>query len=183
MFDERYMLSFVMLGIAFSFKFQAIFIVPFIICYYICKKQFSILYFFVSVAVFWISGIPAYLNGRSLLTPFKIYSSQTGTYQSMSLNVPNFWNLTGGDYKSLHTFAILLTIALCGIGLYFAMSDKLKLENVSVMLNIMTYCHFLFGTPFTLIQWCSIAYIISWAHFTYTLITTSNNNDLMTSNE
>lgn len=232
MFDERYMLSFIMLGIAFSFNFQTIFIVPFIVCYYICKKQFSILYFFVSVAVFWISGIPAYLNGRSLLTPFKIYSSQTETYQSMSLNIPNFWNLTGGDYKSLHTFAIVLTIALCGIGLYFAMSDKLKLENalsyvstatwfvwtcllflpamherytylldillvvlvfldnkylkyavVSVMLNIMTYCHFLFGTPFTLIQWCSIAYIISWSHFTYTLITTSNNNDLMTSNE
>lgn len=232
MFDERYMLSFIMLGIAFSFKFQAIFIVPFIVCYYICKKQFSILYFFVSVAVFWISGIPAYLNGRSLLTPFKIYSSQTGTYQSMSLNIPNFWNLIGGDYKSLHTFAIVLTIALCGIGLYFAMSDKLKLENelsyastatwfvwtcllflpamherytylldillvvlvfldkkylkyavISVMLNIMTYCHFLFGTPFTLIQWCSIAYIISWAHFTYTLIATSNNDDLMPYNE
>lgn len=78
-------------------------------------------------------------------------------------------------------YTYLLDILL--VVLVFLDNKYLKYAVVSVMLNIMTYCHFLFGTPFTLIQWCSIAYIISWSHFTYTLITTSNNNDLMTSNE
>lgn len=76
-------------------------------------------------------------------------------------------------------YTYLLDILL--VVLVFLDNKYLKYAVVSVMLNIMTYCHFLFGTPFTLIQWCSIAYIISWSHFTYTLITTSNNNDLMTS--
>ena len=44
--------SFVILGIAFAFKLQTIFIVPIFVYYYFIEKKYSILYF-----VFWISII------------------------------------------------------------------------------------------------------------------------------
>ena len=226
LFEEKYLLSFIMLGLGFSFKFQTIFIVPFIICYYVYKKRFSIMCFLASVGIFWLSGLPAYLNGRNLLAPFKIYANQTGTYKQMSISAPSFWILIGDDYKLLHQTAIILTVALCGIALYLIMSGIINLENatsymaaaarftwpcplflpamherytylldillvvltfmdnkylkyaaISILISIITNCASLFGTWHFAIQWCIIACVLAWVHFTYTLLNDNKNSN------
>lgn len=121
---EKYLSAFVLFGIAIAFKLQAIFILPFIICYYFYKKQFSILNFGISLLVFWSSGIVAFLFGRSLLAPLEIYTYQTGEYASMFLNFPSFWMLLGDDYETYKGFAILITLVLCGLLLYFVISGQ-----------------------------------------------------------
>ena len=55
LYREKYHRAFMFLGIAFAFKMQTIFIFPFIICFYIYKKQFSIFELLITVFTFWIS--------------------------------------------------------------------------------------------------------------------------------
>ena len=125
LYKGKYHSAFVFLGIAFAFKMQTIFIFPFIICFYIYKKQFSIFELLITVFTFWISGICAFVQGRSLLDPFRIYANQTGTYQYMHVNFPSFWMFVGNDYEWLKTAAIVMAASICGMGLYIIMKRKL----------------------------------------------------------
>lgn len=139
LWKEKYLAAFIFLGIAFGFKFQAVFIIPFIICYYFYKKKFSALMFLVSVLVFWATGIVAFINGRPIMEPFKIYAQQTSTYQSMYLNVSSVWVLLGNDYSNLKTFSVILTIILCGIGLYVILHKLKKMDTIEQYFNTVVW--------------------------------------------
>lgn len=128
-YREKYTEGFIFLGIAFAFKLQAIFIVPFIICLYFYKEKFSICLFWVSLISFWLSGTVGFLLGRDLLEPFTIYFSQANTYESMYLNVASFWVIIGNDWTALHHFALLFTLLLCGIALYTIIQKKKRIDT------------------------------------------------------
>lgn len=145
LYKGKYHSAFVFLGIAFAFKMQTIFIFPFIICFYIYKKQFSIFELLITVFTFWISGICAFVQGRSLLDPFRIYTNQTGTYQDMHVNFPSFWMFVGNDYEWLKTAAIVMAASICGMGLYIIMRlraltglerEKIEAEYEALMAKI-----------------------------------------------
>lgn len=136
LYREKYKTAFVMLGIAFSFKLQTIFIVPFVVALYFKKKNFSLLNFLISIAVFEASGILCYFQGRSIWEPFKLYLNQTNTYSSMWLNVPSFWWLVGYDYANLKICAILFSVILCGVGLYLIMSNKSEIITLEDHLSV-----------------------------------------------
>lgn len=127
--------AFVFYGIAFAFKFQAIFLLPFVICYYFYKKGFSICCLGITAFVFWFSGILTYINGRDILAPFKIYASQTGTYREMYLNVCSFWMLIGSNYDWMKDIAIMTTIILCGLGLLAVIARYKKMGTIEQFLN------------------------------------------------
>lgn len=135
LFKEQNIKAFVFFGLAFAFKFQAIFLLPFVICYYFYKKSFSICCFGITVAVFWFSGILTYVNGRDILAPFKIYASQTGTYQSMYLNVCSFWLPVGDNYEWMKDIAIMMTIILCGLALLAVFCRYKKMNTPEQFLN------------------------------------------------
>ncbi|WP_283586680.1 hypothetical protein [Limosilactobacillus vaginalis] len=90
---KRYKTSFVFMGIALSFKLQAIFVFPLFLLMWLINKRIYLLHFLLTIFTFWISGLPAYIFGRSLLTPFKIYLTQTSTYKSLFMNYFNFSGL------------------------------------------------------------------------------------------
>lgn len=135
LYREKYIPAFIFLGLAFGFKLQAIFILPFMISYYLYKKKFSIGMFGISVLVFWSTGLLAYFNGRSLLAPFQIYIDQSDIYDNMWLDISSIWLLVGDDYESLKTYAIVLALCICGIGLYLILSGKKKLDSPETYLN------------------------------------------------
>lgn len=156
MYKQRYKTAFVMLGIAFAFKLQTIFVVPFILLYYVYLMQkeangnslddvngndgvhprcFSIFYFLISIVVFWASGIVAYINGRELLAPFKAYFAQTEVYDNMWLNVPSFYMLMGDDYAALKKFAVLITVFLCGVMMYAVLCGYKNLDSFEAYIN------------------------------------------------
>lgn len=139
MYKGKYVWAFVFLGMAFAFKIQTIFILPFIICYYFYKKRFSILMFGVSLAVFWLSGIVAYCYGRSIWAPFQIYADQTAEYSKMYLSIASFWVLIGNDYYTLNAFAISMTIVLCGIGLYVTLHKVKKIDSAEQYMNTVVW--------------------------------------------
>lgn len=135
-YDEKYVCAFIMLGLGFAFKLQMIFIVPFIISYYFCTQRFSIIHIRISIIIFWITGIIAFINGRNLLAPFTIYASQTTTYEHMYMNFPSFWLIVGNDYNSLKSFSIIFTMVLLGTGMYIMLSKKIKMDTLEDYISI-----------------------------------------------
>ena len=140
-YKEQWVRAFVVYGIALAFKFQTIFFLPFIIVYYFCKKKFSILLLFLSIAVFYVLNSAGLFLGRHPLEPFYVYLGQANVSYSMHLNFPSFWMLVGGEYEWLKNMAIFIVICLCGIGLYYVLDGKKQTDTAERYLN--TCCWFL----------------------------------------
>lgn len=90
---EKYPLTFVLYGVAFAFKLQAVFLLPFFLFAYFVKKKFRVLYFGLIPVMMVILSIPGLIMGRSIAEVFTIYLNQTGSYKSITMNYPTFWNL------------------------------------------------------------------------------------------
>lgn len=129
LYKDKHLLSFLFLGLSFAFKLQTIIIVPFFLACYLVKKRFTIMMFAVSLISFWGSGIVAYIFGRDLLAPFQVYIDQTSTYKSMYMNSRSIWLVFGNEYPDFGAFAIMLSVALCGIGIYMIASKRVKLDK------------------------------------------------------
>lgn len=135
LYNEKYVSTFVFLGIAFAFKLQSIFVLPFLICIYFYRKKFSILYFLIPILVLELSGIPAFIFGRNLAAPFSIYLFQTREQPVLYANIANFWCLVGDNYEYLSSFAMIFTLILLGMGLYLVLSGKKSLHKSEDYLN------------------------------------------------
>ena len=108
---KRWSISFLLLGIAFTFKLQTILVVPVYILYYFISDEFSILYFLNIPIVYILGGLPAVLLGRSAKSVYSIYLRQTSSYQSMSLSCPNLCALLPDSYEWLAKYMIIITCA------------------------------------------------------------------------
>jgi len=116
--------AFVMLGLAFGCKLQTVFILPVIGVYYLLSRRFSLLWGLVSVASMWLSGIVAFAYGRNLLAPVMIYTGQVSHYQEMYMSFPSLWMLVGNDYWALRWFAILFTLVVMALGLWYCLNHR-----------------------------------------------------------
>lgn len=211
--------AFVMLGLAFACKLQTVFILPIIGVYYLVKKRFSLLWVLLSLAVMWLSGIVAFAYGRNLLAPILIYTGQVGHYQEMYMSFPNLWMLVGNDYWSMRWFAILLTVAVLAVGLWYCLNRKnnilsnerfyavaawfmwtmllllpsmhdryaylldillvllacwdrryLKYAVITVLISLYFYGIYLFGDKGNGHVMAAIVYLVTYLHFTWTLV-------------
>lgn len=132
--QRKYLFAFIFWGIAFAFKLQAVFILPLFVLVYVVRKDFSILYFLISLLSFYACNLPGFLYGRSLLAPIKVYLSQAGNYPKLDLNYPNFTVLTAinptpttmAEYNMLHSFLLLFALVVIIIGYMFVLQ---KFEN------------------------------------------------------
>ncbi len=70
LFREKHLKAFILLGLAFAFKLQTVFILPFYVFYYVYKKSFSCLYFACLPAMLFISALPRQIVG--LISPVKV---------------------------------------------------------------------------------------------------------------
>ena len=120
----RYLLAFVLLGLAFSCKLQTIFILPFIAVVYLITRRFSVVYIIVSIAMMWLMGTVAFAYGRSLLAPLQIYYGQSSHYQLMYLSFPSFWVLLGDDYWGFRWYAIFFTLCVVATGMYACLNHR-----------------------------------------------------------
>ncbi len=135
MYKEKYKSAFVAYGFAFAFKFQSIFMLPFILCCWIAEKKFSIVKLLIGVLTFWASGIIAYLSGRNIFDAFNIYFAQAKDNIQMYNNFPSFWLLFNDDYNRFGSIASFLAITIIGIGAYTIMYGYKKLDSGERKLN------------------------------------------------
>lgn len=139
---DRYHMAFLLLGFAFAFKLQAMFIIPFYLFYWFYSKKFSLLYFFYIPLVMELSGLPCLMVGRPLrevlLGAFSIYGSQVGAKMGLYIEYPSFWafldvvpvGLHGGyDYYRWQQLMIAFTIAVLALIMYYFIKSKISLSS------------------------------------------------------
>ena len=90
---QKSTLAFIAYGFACAFKLQAIFLLPWILFYYVQKREFSIWKVVLVPLVMIVLSLPGILQGRSVFDIVMIYDGQISKYQKISMNYPSFWNL------------------------------------------------------------------------------------------
>lgn len=127
--------AFLFAAVAFQFKLQAIFILPFLLCYYLLSRRFTILYFLIIPLL----GVPLCLAcGRAPFESLTIYLQQTGQHNGMTLSFPNVWNLISDNYDTFGRAAVLLAAGALGVWLLLALQRRPKLTGDAVMFLLIT---------------------------------------------
>ena len=144
---EKNILSFIMLGIAFAFKLQFIFILPFFLFYYASNRKISILHFLIIPAVNLLMCLPSAFFGRNILDSFTIYAQQTDDAKQIQLNCPNIYAfMCDGNntnyYYMFREFAIVFTVIILGIALALILYKNADLANKNSFLLTSIWCVF-----------------------------------------
>lgn len=133
---EKYTVSFIHLGIAFSLKLQFIFILPLFIVIYVVKKKYSILHFLIIPLVNFILCLPAIIIGKPIRELILIYFGQVNEYKDyMSLNFLNLYSLVDYSGAILYYVGIILTFIVCFLMLLYVIIKKVKF-NYQKILNL-----------------------------------------------
>lgn len=132
-------------GISFSFKLQAVFLVPFLLILWLKKRTVKLRDFLWIPAVYVLSAIPAWAMGRSLKELLLIYFDQTNTYPWGTLEYPNIYALLGeampdlrhaGEVSGAGTF---MTMMLLGCIAYYFYTKKVELNgDLTITLALFT---------------------------------------------
>ena len=134
-----------MYGLAFAFKLQAVFMLPFLLLYYLRKKEFSILKFLYIPVMMILTGIPALIQGRAPGDIFRVYSNQAGEYTGgLVWNYPSFWNLFYNSEKTQYVemltwtaIVLTMTVLLC-IAVWAVANDVHMTKYNSLWLAFLT---------------------------------------------
>lgn len=132
---EKNVLSFIMLGLAFSFKLQFIFILPLYIILYITKKKISIFHFLIIPLVNIIMCLPAIIVGKPIIECLTVYFKQTSTYSSsLVMNFPNIYQIFNGNPDMFYTVGELFTIFICAFTLFYILHKNIKFNKEKILL-------------------------------------------------
>ena len=134
LYKEKNIPAFVVLGIALSFKLQAVFIIPFFLFVYFANRKFSFLNFLIPPAVMWVSTIPAIIAGRGVFTGFLLYLNQTDEYGCTVMNYPGFTLTMSYDYMqkyyhNVKAISVIITISVLAFWMIFSLWKKRKPEG------------------------------------------------------
>ncbi len=149
---DKYVTMFILYGMAFSFKFQAVFALPFFMVLYISEKKYSIVNFLIIPLMLVLTALPGIIKGRKILAPFAIYFNQTGTYNNISMNYNSFWNIIGGwsgeygDYAEFKILASVFTVMVLGMILMRVINSKCTMDiyRLVLLMHITVYTCVLF---------------------------------------
>ena len=125
---DKPLLGIVFFGLALSFKLQAIFFLPILLLYYVCRKRFSCLAFLLIPATLIVTSLPGIVYGRSLFDFWEIYSEQTITYLNTTLYYPNIYYFLPDDYVLLSKVGLLLTMFVLIAG-FAAIHDRTVVQK------------------------------------------------------
>jgi len=127
--SKRPKTSVVFFALAFSFKMQAIFVLP-VIIFLVLKHKISLKHLVWFPVTFFLSLVPSLLCGRSFYDTFSIYIDQTSSYPELTLNCPTLWALfSKHDFDIFGTAALFVAGAAVFVFIVFVCSYKDKLNN------------------------------------------------------
>ncbi len=144
---EKYSLSFLILGISFSFKLQFIFILPLYIILYFVNKKFSIFNFLLIPLGNILMCLPVIFMGMPLINCFTTYLEQTTDYSVyLTRNLANIYELLPNIKVLGYILFVITGLMFLGLLIYFLKRKKeiTKKEMVSIgLLSILIAVYFL----------------------------------------
>ncbi len=145
LFRKKQFLSFLFLGIAFSFKLQTVFVFPFYFLL-LLKNQVKWYYFLLIPLTYFFSILPAWILGRPLSELLTIYLNQANNYKLLTMNLPNLYVWLSNDYYELiKNIGLVVTVIVSLVGAFLLRKKRLNLES---MVKLVFLCAVLF--PFIL---------------------------------
>lgn len=150
--DSKWCMIFI--GIAFSFKLQTVFIIPFLLLMWLKGKTIRLKDFFWIPVIYVISALPAWMFGRGFKELMLIYFDQTGTYPWGTLEYPNIYALLGEAMPDLrHADEVggagaFMTVILLGCIAYYFYTKKVRLtEELMLTLALFTVALIVYSLP------------------------------------
>lgn len=150
--NSRWCLIFV--GISFTFKLQALFIVPFLIIMWLKRKTVRLSDFLWIPIIYVISAIPAWIAGRDFKELMLIYFDQAGTYPWGTLEYPNIYALLGEAMPDMrHAQQVsgagtFMTIIMLGGIAYYLYTKNVNLTNeLMITLALFTVAVTVYSLP------------------------------------
>jgi len=140
--------AYVFIALALSFKLQAAFMLP-VLAVFVITKRIRLQDCYMFFAVYFAMLLPAFIAGAPLSDLLIIYATQTVTYDYLTLNAINIWQLVGNVDFSGFVTAGLFTCALAILGLlYFIYVNRERLTKTVDFIRL-TYL-FVVIAPFLL---------------------------------
>lgn len=143
LFNKKYAWAFVFLGISFSFKLQAIFILPLYILLYFSERKFSAFNFLWIIVACIVMCIPSLIFGNTLSHCLNTYVGQVGAYnQYITLNFPNFYGIFWGGSNEhlienpnelLPSIGVICAIAIFVVIAYLVIQKKIKFDGRAII--------------------------------------------------
>lgn len=125
----------IFVGIAFSFKLQALFLLPFLILMWLKRRTVRFRHMVYVPVMYVIMELPALLAGRDFKELMTIYADQAGTYPWGTLEYPNIYALLGEVMPDAYHAdevsgaGLLMTIMLLGVFAYVLYVKKLRMTD------------------------------------------------------
>jgi Gpi18-like mannosyltransferase len=120
-------------GVAFSIKFQAMFLAP-VLCALWFRHAISWRTSLLVPLVYVIAMIPAAVAGRPLLELATIYFKQSVTYHSLTKSAPNLYAWLSDDYYDFFVRAgLLLTVAVSFYYVLTVWKSRVKLDSALIL--------------------------------------------------
>ncbi|MCR4989450.1 MAG: hypothetical protein K6A38_01110 [Lachnospiraceae bacterium] len=153
-FRDNSRVCFIFLAIAFTFKLQTVFILPFIIIMWLKKKTVKLYHLVYIPVVFFLFQVPAWLFGRPLKELMLVYFDQSSYYPWGTLEYPNIYAIIDETIDSNHHMyeisgaGTFLAVILLGFIAYYIYTKRIELTNdLMVTLALFTVAITLYTLP------------------------------------
>lgn len=125
--------AFIYLALAYSFKQQAIFFVPFVILMWL-KNKVKIRYVFWIPVIHVVAMIPAAIAGRSWGDLLGIYGKQVTMFSRLTMNYPSIYTIISNDIgsgmrKIIISVGTVATVMIFGIIAYYIYKKKFEITG------------------------------------------------------
>ena len=137
--DKKYIPSFIFFGISFSFKLQAIFLLPLFVIMLFKETKIHIYHFLIIPLTNVIMCLPAIIMGRDIKNVLTIYLNQTSEYHCLTMNFPNLYMFYGDAYYCeesylLSRIGILITLLIFVSMLLFILIKRINITDKKILL-------------------------------------------------
>lgn len=125
----------IFIGIAFSFKLQTMFIIPFLIIMWLKKKTIRLRDFIYIPVIYVISVLPAWMMGRDFKELMLIYFDQSGYYPWGTLEYPNIYAIMDETIQANHhmyeicSAGTVMVIVMMGFMAYYLYTKEFRMTN------------------------------------------------------
>jgi Gpi18-like mannosyltransferase len=120
-------------GLAFSIKFQSMFLAPALVALW-SRRVIPLWSFFLVPAVYVLAMIPAWLVGRPAIELATVYLTQSGTYHSLTKSAPNLYAWVPEHYYALAVSAgVALMVAVACFYLWSVWRSRVVMSRELIL--------------------------------------------------
>lgn len=123
LFKKKFTLAFFIFGIAFIFKLQTLFMIPFLLVLYLLYFEFSILEFLWFPGMYILAGLPAIACGKSAYDTYATYFRQ-GVIGKMTVGFPNVYCFGLDSYEAMTLPALIICASIFVFAAVFIRSNR-----------------------------------------------------------